>query len=174
MASTSSAYDFSLFEAKAERSSLTAAPAPKAAPKKKKSNVIQLSEQQLRRSHRHGAHSLRTMLNLGFVLVLVGAIGAIVFSQVQLTELTDQINTTTQALSEQKSLSVQLEMLAASQMNTDEVETYARERLGMEKVSEGQVSYISLAQDDAGTVVQADTRPNFFEDIWASILSIFS
>ncbi|MGN0479650.1 MAG: hypothetical protein ACI4GO_09470 [Hominenteromicrobium sp.] len=174
MASTSSAYDFSLFEAKAERSSLAAAPAPKAAPKKKKSNVIQLNEQQLRRSHRHSAHSFRMMLNLSFVLVLVGAIGAIVFSQVQLTELTDQITTVSEALSEQQSLSVQLEMMAASKMNTDEVEAYARDRLGMEKVSDGQVSYISLAQDDAGTVVQKDHGPNFLESIWESILSIFS
>lgn len=174
MANTSSAYDFSLFEERAERSAQTVSAEPKAAPKKKKNNVVQLSEQQIRRSHRHGAHSVRMLLNLGFVLVLMGAIGAIVFSQVQLTELTDQINTATQALTEQKSLSVQLEMMAAAKMNTDEIETYARERLGMEKVSEGQVSYISLAEEDSGTVVQDNKQPGFFAELWESIQSIFS
>ena len=88
---------------------------------------------------------------------MVGAIGAIVFSQVQLTELTEQINTTTTALAEQESIAVQLEMQAAEKMNTDEIEAYARETLGMEKATEGQTTYISLAQEDAGTVVQENT-----------------
>ena len=116
MANSSSAYDFSLFEAHS-----AAVPAPKtpAAPaKKKKSNVIRLNEKQLRRSHRRNAHAFRTILSLGVVLVVVGAIGAIVFSQVQLTELTEQINTTTTALAEQESIAVQLEMQAAEKMNT--------------------------------------------------------
>ena len=170
MANTSSAYDYSLFEAR----SAAAAPAPQAPAKKKKSNVIRLNEKQLRRSHRHNAHSLKTMVNLCLVLVVVGAIGAIVFSQVQLTELTDQINTTTTALAEQESIAVQLEMQAAAKMNTDEIEAYARETLGMEKAAEGQTTYISLAQEDAGTVVQNNTAPNIFTQIWESILSIFS
>lgn len=172
MANSSSAYDFSLFEAHS-----AAIPAPKtpAAPaKKKKSNVIRLNEKQLRRSHRRNAHAFRTILSLGVVLVVVGAIGAIVFSQVQLTELTEQINTTTTALAEQESIAVQLEMQAAEKMNTDEIEAYARETLGMEKATEGQTTYISLAQEDAGTVVQENTAPNIFVQIWESILSIFS
>ena len=153
MANSSSAYDFSLFEAHS-----AAVPAPKtpAAPaKKKKSNVIRLNEKQLRRSHRRNAHAFRTILSLGVVLVVVGAIGAIVFSQVE-------------------SIAVQLEMQAAEKMNTDEIEAYARETLGMEKATEGQTTYISLAQEDAGTVVQENTAPNIFVQIWESILSIFS
>ena len=172
MANSSSAYDFSLFEAHS-----AAVPAPKtpAAPaKKKKSNVIRLNEKQLRRSHRRNAHAFQTILSLGVVLVVVGAIGAIVFSQVQLTELTEQINTTTTALAEQESIAVQLEMQAAEKMNTDEIEAYAREMLGMEKATEGQTTYISLAQEDAGTVVQENTAPKIFVQIWESILSIFS
>ena len=172
MANSSSAYDFSLFEAHS-----AAVPAPKtpAAPaKKKKSNVIRLNEKQLRRSHRRNAHAFRTILSLGVVLVVVGAIGAIVFSQVQLTGLTEQINTTTTALAEQESIAVQLEMQAAEKMNTDEVEAYAREMLGMEKATEGQTTYISLAQDAAGTVAQENTAPNIFVQIWESTLSIFS
>lgn len=169
MANSSSAYDFDLFETQTAAAPVTPAPV-----KKKKANVIRLNEKQLRRSYRHNAHALRTMLNLGVVLVIVGAIGAVVFSQVQLTELTDQINTVTNDLAEQQSLAVQLEMQAASKMNTDEVEAYARETLGMEKASEGQTTYISLQQEDAGTVVRENNAPNIFTRIWESILSIFS
>lgn len=170
---TSNAYDFSLFEEKQEAAA-AAVSAPAAEPKKKKANVLHLTEKQLRRSHRHNAHSLRTMLNLGIVLVIVASIGAVVFSQVQLTELTEQINNTNEALSEQRSIAVQLEMMAASKMNTDEVETYARERLGMEKVSEGQTTYISLQSDDAGTVVQENGSGGFLAGLWESLRSIFS
>ncbi len=169
MANSSSAYDFRLFETQT-----AAAPAPQEPVRKKKSNVIRLNEKQLRRSYRHNAHALRMVLNLCVVLMIVGAIGAVVFSQVQLTELTDQINTVTNDLAEQESLAIQLEMQAASKMNTDEIEAYARETLGMEKVSEGQTTYISLQQEDAGTVVQENTAPNIFTQIWESILSIFS
>lgn len=47
-------------------------------------------------------------------------------------------------------------MQAASKLNTEEIEQIAREKLGMEKVADGQTSYISLTQDDEGTVVQAE------------------
>lgn len=169
MANTSSAYDYSLFERKQ-----AAAPALPVAPQKKQQNLIRLNTQQLTRSRRHNANVVRTMLNLCVTLVVVGAIGAIVFSQVQLTELTDQVNSTSTTLSEQQSLEIQLEMMASSKMNTDQVETYAREKLGMEKVTDGQTTYINLAQQDSGTVVQADTEPGVLEGIWKSILSFFS
>ncbi len=42
------------------------------------------------------------LMNLAVVLVIVSAIGAVVFSQVQLTELTDEINTTNEAFAGKK------------------------------------------------------------------------
>ena len=100
-------------------------------------------------------------MNLAVVLVIVGAIGAVVFSQVQLTELTDEINTANESLSQEKSIAIQLEMQAASKLNTEEIEQIAREKLGMEKVADGQTSYISLTQDDEGTgsAGRKDTEP---------------
>lgn len=113
-------------------------------------------------------------MNLAVVLVIVGAIGAVVFSQVQLTELTDEINTANESLSQEKSIAIQLEMQAASKLNTEEIEQIAREKLGMEKVADGQTSYISLTQDDEGTVVQAEKAPNLLDRIWQVLQSLFS
>ena len=128
----------------------------------------------VRRSHRHSANTVKMLMNLAVVLVIVGAIGAVVFSQVQLTELTDEINTANESLSQEKSIAIQLEMQAASKLNTEEIVQIAREKLGMEKVADGQTSYISLTQDDEGTVVQAEKTPNLLDRIWQVLQSLFS
>lgn len=119
-------------------------------------------------------NTVKMLMNLAVVLVIVGAIGAVVFSQVQLTELTDEINTANESLSQEKSIAIQLEMQAASKLNTEEIEQIAREKLGMEKVADGQTSYISLTQDDEGTVVQAEKTPNLLDRIWQVLQSLFS
>ena len=167
MASTSNAYDFDLFDSRDHGSAVPKLPEPKAPQKQKqKNNVVKLDEKQLRRSHRHSANTVKMLMNLAVVLVIVGAIGAVVFSQVQLTELTDEINTANESLSQ--------EMQAASKLNTEEIEQIAREKLGMEKVADGQTSYISLTQDDEGTVVQAEKTPNLLDRIWQVLQSLFS
>lgn len=175
MASSSNAYDFDLFDRRDNGSAAPKLPEPKAPEKKvkNKNNVVELDEKKLRRSHRHSANTVKMLFNLACVLVLVGAVGAIVFSQVQLTELTDEINTVTNSLSEEKSVAIQLEMQAAAKMNTEDIEKIAREKLGMEKVTEGQTSYISLTQNDEGTVVQAEKEPNFFTKAWEFLQSLF-
>ena len=58
----------------------------------------------------------------------------VVYNQVQLTELTDQINTTTQQLEEAQSTEIQLNMEASQKMNGAAVEEYATNELGMSKV----------------------------------------
>ena len=172
MASTSNAYDFDLFDSRDHGSAAPKLPEPKAPQKQKqKNNVVKLDEKQLRRSHRHSANTVKMLMNLAVVLVIVGAV---VFSQVQLTELTDEINTANESLSQEKSIAIQLEMQAASKLNTEEIEQIAREKLGMEKVADGQTSYISLTQDDEGTVVQAEKTPNLLDRIWQVLQSLFS
>lgn len=105
MASTSNAYDFDLFDSRDHGSAAPKLPEPKAPQKQKqKNNVVKLDEKQLRRSHRHSANTVKMLMNLAVVLVIVGAIGAVVFSQVQLTELTDEINTANESLRRRKAL----------------------------------------------------------------------
>lgn len=173
---TSNAYDYSHFESRPTQSAAAAAPAREmpARPVRQKSRVVEISEKQLRRSSQRSAMLVKTMFNLCAVLSVIALVGAVVFSQVQLVELTEKIGSATETLSEEQNLSVQLEMMAASKMNTDDIETYARERLGMEKVSEGQTTYINMAQEDGGTVLQENTQPGVLEQLWNSILSIFS
>lgn len=167
---TSSAYDFAAFERPARSQE---APVRNAQPRRN-AKVIEIDERQLRRSHRRNANALRAVLSLCMVMIVLGAVGMIVFSQVQLTELTAEINAVSHQLTEEKSLAVQLEMQAAAMMNTNDIETYARDRLGMEKVTEGQTTYIHLAHDDSGTVLQKNEQPGTLQQAWNSLRSIFS
>ncbi len=172
MPNTSSAYDFEHFAPKTAESA--GAPSRESRKKAQEQNVTQLTEAELRRSQRRGAHTVRTVLSLAAVLSVVLTIGAVVFGQVQLTELTEQIHEAEQALSEEKSLSVQLDMQANSNLNTDQIAAYARDQLGMEKITESQTTYISLSQGDSGTVLQENGGTGFFAAIWNAILSVFS
>lgn len=172
MPNTSNAYDFDHFAPKPAEP--VEAPEQGKRKKEQKQNVTQLSEAELRRSHRHNAHAVRTFLSLTAVLFVVLIIGAVVFGQVQLTELTEQIHAAEQALSEEKSLSVQLDMQANSNMNTDQIAEYARDQLGMEKITDSQTTYISLSQGDNGTVLQNNDGAGFLSAIWNAILSVFS
>ena len=82
MASTSNAYDFDLFDSRDHGSAAPKLPEPKAPQKQKqKNNVVKLDEKQLRRSHRHSANTVKMLMNLAVVLVIVGAIGAVVFNR---------------------------------------------------------------------------------------------
>lgn len=80
----------------------------------------------------------------------------------------------TRSLLQEKKHCIQARNAAASKLNTEEIEQIAREKLGMEKVADGQTSYISLTQDDEGTVVQAEKTPNLLDRIWQVLQSLFS
>ena len=80
--------------------------------------------------------------------MIFSTVTLVVYNQVQLTELTDQINTTTQQLEEAESLEVQLNMEASQQMNGSQVEEYATQELGMKKVVSDQVTYVNVAEED--------------------------
>ena len=90
---------------------------------------------------------------LCFGLIFLTALSA-VHSEVQLTELAEEINMASKSLEEAKSREIQLSMQAAQKMSDAEVERYATEQLGMGKVTGSQVVYLHVAQQDRGTVVQ--------------------
>ena len=159
----SEAYDLSLFEPK--RQELPASG--------QKNNVIKLTQEQLDKSRRvkiQPLHALATFLSMA---VVVGIVGSVVYVQAQLNELTDQINTTTQQLEEAQSTEIQLNMEASQKMNGAAVEEYATNELGISKVVSDQVTYVDVAQEDAGTVVRQATGDSFWEKMWSTVRSWF-
>ena len=142
----SEAYDLSLFEPK--RQELPASG--------QKNNVIKLTQEQLDKSRRvkiQPLHALATFLSMA---VVVGVVGSVVYGQAQLNELTDQINTAQAGLSEAQSTYTQLKMKSDSRLSLDTVEEYAKDTLGMRRISQEQVVCISLSSGDKGEVLQED------------------
>lgn len=106
--------------------------------------------------------------------VIFSTVTLVVYNQVQLTELTDQINTTTQQLEEAESLEVQLNMEASQQMNGSQVEEYATQELGMKKVVSDQVTYVNVAEEDQGAVVRQASGGSFLDKLWSTVVSWFA
>lgn len=183
---SSEAYDFSLFE---EHDSVEERVShgdtarwdntqPEVEPKKEqrqesRENVVELPQKELEKNARPRRHPLR---KIGAVLcfgIVFATVITVVYNQVQLTELTEQINTATQDLEEAESLEIQLNMEASQKMNGTAVEEYAQNELGMSKVTNGQVTYVDVAQEDQGTVVREASGGSLWDQIWSTIQSWF-
>lgn len=147
----------------------------KQAPKAEKpANIIELPGQLLRQSRRKRVKPLRAVANAVGVLLVCTVLGAIIYGQVQLTELNEEISTVSAQLSEAQSIELQLQYAADQNMSTAELEEYASTKLGMQKINPGQVTYIQLADGNNGTVVrEIDSKPWFLQ-IWDSVLALLS
>ncbi len=174
MAYQTEAYDFSLFEDR--NAARVLEPQIEEQPKRKQSPVElpKRAEQPERQRGKQAKHRLSPLkmaaAALCFIALFATGLTA-VYSEVQLTELTEQINDTQNNLAEAESLEVQLNMQAAQRMTDAQVEAYAEQQLGMGKITGSQVVYMHVAQQDKGTVVQdieGETGiAKFFSDMWA-------
>lgn len=183
---SSEAYDFSLFEERDSAQEPVSSQEsvrwdnrqPELEPKKEqregvKENVVELPEKELKKNARPRRHPLRRLgALLCFGVVFATGI-TVVYNQVQLTEITEQINIANEDLEEAKSLEIQLNMEASQKMNGAAVEEYAQNELGMSKVTNGQVTYVDIAGEDQGTVVREASGGSLWDRIWDTVRSWF-
>lgn len=177
MANRSEAYDFSYFEDRNAVIDDYAYQQPQIE-EQPRENVVELPQQQPEhqpdqgRKPRH--NFLRAVKNLIVIALVSGVAMTAVFSEVQLTELNEQISNTRNALAEAESLEIQLTMQATQRMSDAEVEAYAVEQLGMGKLSGSQVVYLHVAQQDRGTVVQDIEDGSWLDQVFAEVRSWFA
>jgi Cell division protein FtsL. len=160
---SSEAYDFALFEPKRQQE------APQ-----KKSNIIELPKEQLEKNRRTRINPLKAVSGLLALVVMLGVVGTIVYGQVQLTELTEQLNSASKTLDESESVYTQYKMKSDSQFSLQAVESYATDKLGMKKVEQSQVEPIELSSGDKTQVVQKDQEPNWLSSLWNAIVQLLS
>lgn len=147
------AYDLSLFEPKRQEWH------------EQKDNIVVLPQEQLEKNRRQKVQPLRLAANLFCMAAVVSIVTAIVFSQVQLTELTDQVNTAAAQLEESESVYTQLKMRSDAQYTLQTVEDYAKDTLGMQKINQNQVTCVSLSEGDEGEVLQ-QIGGNWWDSLW--------
>ena len=160
--SSNEAYDFTLFEPKRQLE------APQ-----KKSNIIELPQEKLEENRRAKNNPLKILSGFMALLVMLGIVGTMVYGQVQLTELTDQLNKQTKTLNEQQNAYTQMKMKSDSQLSLETVENYATQKLGMKKIEQNQVVPIELSTGDK-TQVMNNENQNQLESVWNALLELLS
>lgn len=147
------AYDISLFETdetveqeKSDIKKIDKKENTEVAVKKKKHNVFNI------------------VLGVSFSAVAVTLVGIIIWGQVQLTELNQQISNAQATLEEQQSLYVQTEMKVEAKYSSDLVEENAQVSLGMSKADSYQKEYIAIDGGDKAEVSDLGSS-NIFENI---------
>ena len=173
MADRMEAYDFSLFETRYDNTVPAVEPRRKSQPRKAP-NIVELPQKELQKNAKRKLHPFRTaMMVLSFSAFIAIAV-AMVYSQEQLAMLTEKINAATQELAESQSLEVQLNMRASQKMNDSEVEKYVTSELGMSKITSRQISYVNVAQQDKGTVLQEVDGGSVLDKILSAIRRWFA
>ena len=161
---SSEAYDFALFEPKRQQQQ-----APL-----KKSNIIELPKEKLDQNRRARTNPVKAASGFLALIVMLGIVGTMVYGQVQLTELTDQLNSSTKILSENQSVYTQMKMKSDSQLSLETVENYATQKLGMKKVEQSQIEPVELSKGDKTQVIVSETSQNLIISLWNAIQRLLS
>ncbi len=91
------------------------------------------------------------------------------YNELTINELNNNIRTANTQLDRSRSEYIQLEMAAASRMTLEEVERYAVDVLGMQKMQTNQLLYIRTNEDDK--IIAHDDSS---DSVWGKIQSWFS
>ena len=173
----SEAYDFSLFETHYDNTVPVRQPdrRPVETPRRRVLEFpTEQCQQQEERQPRAKRHPLRATFYVSCFGILLFLAVSMVYSQQQMASLTDQISTATEVLEQTQSVEVQLNMEAARKMTNTQVEAYAAQVLGMGKITSAQVTYVNVAGQDQGTVVQDAGGGSFLDRLWSRIIALFS
>lgn len=151
------AYDLSLFEEK-PRQNMT---------------VVKPTKQAVRSQNRRTR--LQTLINVAttlLVLVTVCAVvGLVIFNNVQITEINNEILQKQEELDILNSENIRLSNELASQISAEQVDEYA-ESHGMQKIDSYQLQYITVGGGDKLEVAESG-ETGFFESIGAGISAFF-
>lgn len=115
---------------------------------------------------------LNTAATLCVAAVVVSVLGLMITSRVRMTELDTVINTKEEDLVVLQSEKIRLMDELASKTSTEEVEEYAENVLGMQKVESSQIIYISAESGDKVEMADAGNA-SIIETIGSAITKFF-
>lgn len=171
----SGAYDFSLFEPKAEALPEPSAQPGRSAEPEQENKILEMPKEHIAKIYRvrRRVRNRSAVKNVALILSGAAICVLLVFGQVRLAELTEQTETTAKQLTEAESLYTQYQMKTDSQLSPTAIEQYAADKLGMTKSDQTQMEYIELSSKDKGEVIQAEDS-NWFVSAWNFIVNLLS
>lgn len=164
------AYDLSLFEA---ANDIKKDVKNDKKNKDKVNNVVKIPEEKLEKIRRIKISPLKLLYSIMGTAIVTGAIILIIQGQVQLTELNQQVSNTMELKAELESLNTQTEMKVEAKYSPSLVESYAVEKLDMEKADMFQKDYIRFSQGDKAEVSKPesdnvfDSVSKYIEQFWS-------
>lgn len=177
--SDNNAYDISLFDDNAARE-FPARRVPSRTPARRqsrknlnKSNVVRIPQRKIEKARRRKHNPLAIGAGLLFSSIVVFLIGAVIFGQVQLTELNQQIADAEEELRNSQSEYTQMKMNVDAKYTTAIIEEYAQEELGMTKVSNNQKEFVDLSEGDKAEIT-AEEDESLIDKIGSAISSLWS
>lgn len=180
--SSSSAYDFTLFEESFDSSERMRAKADDRQEtedggtqqnKSRSKDRRAESNAKIKRMRRRRSNIARIAIGVVFGIAVAFIVASIIHGQVQLTELNQQISDAKAQLAEQQSVYTQLEMKVDSSISTSVVEDYAKNNLKMNKATNSQKEFIQLSDSDKAEVTLSKDK-NIFETIAEAVSSLWS
>ncbi len=171
-AMNSRGYDLSLFE------TTKGTAVPKEAPvkvrkNKTEANIVRLKREDIDAAQRRKYNIPALILSFVMSAVIIFALCGIVYGQVSLSELNQQIISAENTLSQRQSEQLQIQAKVDSSLSTLAVEEFAKKNLGMVKASNQQKEYVSLSQGDKAQVYMEEEK-NLFEQIGDYISGLWS
>lgn len=139
---------------------------PNPAPRKKgvaRPRVIQKNNKQLRQEALRSRAAAVRVLAIATVLFLL--LGAQIYSQVKVDELDQQLTDIQQQIAVVESDNTRRNMELNANVSLEKVDQYARNELGMVKISDYQVNYVKLSDVDEVEVSGGKTHSDFAQKL---------
>ena len=109
-------------------------------------NVVQLPVERQQPKKQNSGAVLHFLRNVAICAVCFVMFGSLIYNEMTINELNTNIQKSSAQLERVKSEFIQLEMAAASRMTLEEIERYAVDVLGMQKLQNHQVSFQTTVQ----------------------------
>lgn len=97
-----------------------------------------------------------------YMLVVVVMASMLIYTRVEQTILNDQYNTLLSQLNEIKNANASLQLQLETRLSLNNIESYARERLGMSEVKNQQIEYVNFDTLNKAEVIEQDS---FWEEL---------
>lgn len=146
------AYDLSLFEEKCLE-------VPRV-----KSNVVEFSQRDVSKRKIKVERIFAIKVALSAVLVST-ILAVVIYSQVQLTEITERLALKAKQLEEQRSIYTQLNMKSESELSLKTIEEYAQNSLNMRRMDPSQAEYISISSADKAQILNKAEKKGILDKI---------
>lgn len=148
------AYDLSMYEALLE-------------PKPQKE-----TKQQAKTVKIKNKYAFKNFVNILSIAVIVSLVVGVIYTNAAITQTTNKIAQTQNAITELESEKAYLEFTLESRMSLDEIESYAINVLGMVKMDSSQVEYVEIESENK-TEFGEDKLADKIEQAVEPVLSYF-